>query len=280
MFQSHCAASRESHTLAARRSPDTSVLLKSNTFLAFLVVHPATSSTASPSWVANFTAPRSASSATVSASADFSEPRAMASATASTPLPAASTPACNIPSADVATVLKSSRIPRASATSLSCVWRVVSSVASAMSRWASLTAPTAEARRILLVWHLDKEIGVEHEIPLFIEIWRALGSRMAISNDDEVAKNWPEGVRTGDIVLKSASLDVFVGRQDEISIDGPGTSFQFAIWDVVGMAGGKISASMLLGRDNSTEEALWTVTGAFDGVFSLSRSPRPCAIHS
>lgn len=87
----------------------------------------------------------------------------------------------------------------------------------------------------------------------------------------EITGNVADVALDGDIVLRSASLNVFVGRQDDTTIEGPGTSFRFAIQGTVGVADGEISASMFLDRDSSSKKALWTVTGSFKGAFSLSK---------
>ena len=74
----------------------------------------------------------------------------------------------------------------------------------------------------------------------------------------------------GDLVLKKASLDIFVGREDTLPLAKPGTSFRFAIQGIVDVADSEISATMFLDRD-SQGNALWTVVGGFEGAFSLSK---------
>ena len=74
----------------------------------------------------------------------------------------------------------------------------------------------------------------------------------------------------GDIVLKRAALDVFIGRKGDTTVSGPGTSFRFAVTGTVAIAKNEVSASLFL--DKSTGGALtWTVIGSFSGAFSLSR---------
>jgi hypothetical protein len=104
-----------------------------------------------------------------------------------------------------------------------------------------------------------------------IEGHTAANATIAISRHGlEIKGDVADVVLESDIILKSASLDVFVGRQDDTEVDGPGTSFRFAIKGVVGVADGAISASMFLDKDSS-RQTLWTITGSFEGAFSLSR---------
>ena len=73
----------------------------------------------------------------------------------------------------------------------------------------------------------------------------------------------------GDIVLKRATLDVFIGRSTDTTISGPGTSFKFAITGVVAIGSIQVSASLLLDK-TANGDLLWTILGSVDEALSLS----------
>ena len=77
-------------------------------------------------------------------------------------------------------------------------------------------------------------------------------------------------VLSGDVILKKAALNVFVGRSDHTSLSGPGTSFRFVIVGIVDICNCEISVSLYLDKD-AGRQMFWTAIGAFDGAFSLSR---------
>ncbi|KAH6617614.1 hypothetical protein F5144DRAFT_633818 [Chaetomium tenue] len=103
-----------------------------------------------------------------------------------------------------------------------------------------------------------------------VEGHASANATIAISrNGLEITGGVADVVLDGDIVLKSASLDIFVGREDVTPLAEPGTSFRFAIQGVVSVAGSDITASMFLDRDGSGN-SLWTVVAGFKGDFSLA----------
>jgi hypothetical protein len=103
-----------------------------------------------------------------------------------------------------------------------------------------------------------------------VEGHTSVNAKIVISRHGlEITGGVADVVLDGDIVLKSAALDIFVGRQDDTSVTGSGTSFRFAIQGVVALAGDTISASMFLGKDGGGN-TLWTVIGGFKGDFSLA----------
>ncbi|KAI9804315.1 MAG: hypothetical protein M1833_007122 [Piccolia ochrophora] len=73
----------------------------------------------------------------------------------------------------------------------------------------------------------------------------------------------------GDVVLKQASLDVFIGRTDDTALSGPGTSFRFAIAGIVSVASNDILASLYIDKEPSGN-VIWTVVGGFTGAFAIS----------
>ncbi|KAL8872337.1 MAG: hypothetical protein Q9174_002021 [Haloplaca sp. 1 TL-2023] len=77
-----------------------------------------------------------------------------------------------------------------------------------------------------------------------------------------------------DVVLREASLDIFIGPRRDTTISGPGTSFKFAINGQVSIMKNTISASLFIAKapDGSL---LWTVYGAFQGALSLSKIAPP-----
>ncbi|EAQ84370.1 hypothetical protein CHGG_08384 [Chaetomium globosum CBS 148.51] len=85
----------------------------------------------------------------------------------------------------------------------------------------------------------------------------------------EITGGVADVVLDGDIVLKSSSFEIFVGREDVTPLAEPGTSFRFAIQGAVSVAGSDITASMFLDRDDSGN-FLWTVVAGFKGGFKLT----------
>ncbi|KAK7178411.1 hypothetical protein PSPO01_15541 [Paraphaeosphaeria sporulosa] len=79
---------------------------------------------------------------------------------------------------------------------------------------------------------------------------------------------------TGDITLTNASLDIFLGRTSDTTLNGAGTSFRFAISGTVTVEGNDISASLFLGKD-AKGNPIWTVYGKWAGTVKLSALASP-----
>lgn len=77
-------------------------------------------------------------------------------------------------------------------------------------------------------------------------------------------------LQTG-VTLKDASLDISIGRQDQTTVQGPGTSFSFCVSGTVALNSLAISASLYLDRD-AHGKTFWTLMGslAATGIISLS----------
>lgn len=73
-----------------------------------------------------------------------------------------------------------------------------------------------------------------------------------------------------DVILKQASLDIFIGPSRDTTLDGPGTSYKFAINGTVSIGNIAVSASLFIGKD-PTGNVIWTVYGGFQNSVNISK---------
>ena len=112
--------------------------------------------------------------------------------------------------------------------------------------------------------------GMSFSGKVTIEGYTSSEASISISNQGVHVSGAVDDVQlAGDITLKKAGFDVFIGRTDDTTLSGPGTSFRFAINGTVAIGSRQIDASLYF--DKSPEgNLLWTVTGSFTGFFSIA----------